>query len=430
MSSLEDWKVWEGRSVDGRFPLKQWLGGSDHSAVFLTERNGQPAAIKLLAGGDAGSDRKLAFWRSAVRLSHPNLVALFESGRCQMEGSEVLYVVMEHAEEDLAQILPQRALTASEVSDMLPPVLDALGYVHEKGFVHGRLKPSNIQAAGDRLKLATDHLTPAAENTGISRRDVYDAPEAASGNISAASDVWSLGVTLVSALTQKVPFNETAERDPQPPSAMPQPFRGIARECLRLDPLQRCSLADIRSRLEPAAERSVPAKAEPAAAPQRKRRGLAIGVAVAATLLSLIGIIWHGRSGPPQTGAAAQPSPFAGTAKPASAPEASAPSKSAPARGAVVRQVLPEISRGARSTIRGKIRIVARVEVDSSGIVTSARLTSPGHSKYFASQALKAAEQWEFSPPVVNGQPAASVWMVQFRISRKRTEATFSRLRR
>ncbi len=55
MSSPEEWKKWEGR-VDGKFPLRHWLGGSEHSAVFLTERPGhadQKVAIKLIAA-DAG----------------------------------------------------------------------------------------------------------------------------------------------------------------------------------------------------------------------------------------------------------------------------------------------------------------------------------------------------------------------------------------
>ena len=47
-----DWKQWEGQIVNGTFPLRQYVGGSEHSAVFLTERRGrepQRAAIKLIA---------------------------------------------------------------------------------------------------------------------------------------------------------------------------------------------------------------------------------------------------------------------------------------------------------------------------------------------------------------------------------------------
>ena len=54
---------------------------------------------------------------------------------------------MEATEEDLSQILPQRRLTPEEAREMLGPVLDALSYLHGKGFAHGAIKPANIMAA-------------------------------------------------------------------------------------------------------------------------------------------------------------------------------------------------------------------------------------------------------------------------------------------
>ncbi len=101
---------------------------------------------------------------------------------------------MEYAEEDLSQILPQRPLTPTEVSDMLSPLLDGLSDLHSMGLVHGRLKPSNVLAVSDQLKLSTDQVTSAGEPV-IGRRQVgvYDAPESASGTVSPPADVWSLG---------------------------------------------------------------------------------------------------------------------------------------------------------------------------------------------------------------------------------------------
>src|SRR5208282_4236130 len=107
-------KQWEGQIVDGVFPLRQYLGGSDHSAVFLTEHGeGEPqkAAIKLVPSDPATADAQLSNWEFAAQLSHPNLLRLFRSGRCRIDGKDLLYLVMEYAEENLSQILPERALT-------------------------------------------------------------------------------------------------------------------------------------------------------------------------------------------------------------------------------------------------------------------------------------------------------------------------------
>ena len=155
---------------------------------------------------------------------------------------------MELADENLAQILPERALTASEVSELLPPLLAALSHLHSAGFVHGRVRPANVMAIKDQVKLSADQLTPMkGDRSAKTRRDVYDAPEVAAGIISPEADAWSVGATVVAALTQNVSFAEDASQgDAGLPRSMPEPFRTIASECLRLDPQRRSSIADIR----------------------------------------------------------------------------------------------------------------------------------------------------------------------------------------
>src|SRR5262249_49850331 len=118
----ETWKRWEGQTVNGEFPLLRYAGGSRHSAVFLTKgKPGMPefAAIKLIAADPANAVSHLQRWKESAELSHPHLLRLFESGQCEMEGTPLLYVVMETAEEDLSQILPERALAPAEVREML-----------------------------------------------------------------------------------------------------------------------------------------------------------------------------------------------------------------------------------------------------------------------------------------------------------------------
>jgi len=431
------WKTWEGRTADGKFPLRQWLGGSDHSAVFLTERPGQPsskAAIKLIAADGAQAEPQLSRWRAAAQLSHLHLMRIYEAGRCRLDNTTVLYVVMEYAEEDLSQILPQRPLAPAEVTDLLPPVLDALSYLHGKGFVHGRIKPSNVLAIGDHLKLSADQIVPATEsNSERRRRDVYDAPETAAGILSPAGDVWSVGVTLVAALTQNVSFaEERSPSDPDLPATVPEPFRGIARECLHLDPKRRCSIAEIQARLQPTG-RSVPA--EPHALPvprsSSKRGTIAAVLLTIAVLVALVVLFSRGKSGTapahttqpssPQTVTEPVPKPTPAFSEPGRVPKTVAATQS----GDVVHQILPEVSKNSRNTITGTIKVTVRAEVDPSGKVTEAKLKTAGPSQYFAGLALKAAQRWEFSP-----QPAPSTWLLQFRFKRSGIQASAQRLTR
>ena len=109
------WKQYEGQVINNTFPLQKYLGGSSESAVFLTHLAGpqsSAAALKLVPEGTS-ADFQLSLWRRASKLTHPNLLQLYQGGRCRLADMDLLYIVMEYAEEDLSQILPQRALTRS-----------------------------------------------------------------------------------------------------------------------------------------------------------------------------------------------------------------------------------------------------------------------------------------------------------------------------
>jgi TonB family protein len=439
---------WEGRVVDGKFPLQRWLGGSDHSAVFLTEFQGQPSqkvAIKLIWADDSASESGLCRLKATRRLSHPHLIRTLACGLCRIDESPYLYAVMECADDDLSQILPQRALEPQEVSNLLPPVLDALSYLHRNGFVHGRVKPSNVLAAGDQLKLSSDQAAPASQQNGQHRRrDDYDAPETAAGIISPAGDIWSVGATLVAALTQNLTLAEAASpANRDLPETIPEPLRGIVRQCLQLDPNRRGSLEEIHDRVQTVAApvhaaRPVPAPLEHALVGDSEgRRPIWIAALVMVVLAIVLGV-FHSRSNqsPATTAATSPPASEAAPALPASAampakapkPAAAIPTSGA-AGGKVVRRVLPDVSRRAQNAIRGTIRVVVQVRVGPSGKVTSAKLAWHGSSRYFADQALRAAQRWEFSAPEVNGEPSASTWLLHFRFNRKSIQASPQRVR-
>jgi TonB family protein len=282
----ESWKQWEGQVVDARFLLRQYLGGSEHSAVFLTERGTPPqkAAIKFIQVDEPDAELQLFRWKHATKLSNSHLLRTFESGRCHLSNFELLYVVMEYAEENLSQFLPQRPLTPAEARDVLAPTLQGLAFLHGDGLVHGHVRPSNILAIDDQLKLSSDgvfsidehaeqgHL-PAAEPrqsifpAGMRHVSPYDPPEIAKGIISPAGDVWSLGITLVEALTQQLPAVGAGTQDPIVPDTLPAIFLDIARHCLHRDPQRRWTVVEIAARLNPGSVAPSASAAKPASAP-------------------------------------------------------------------------------------------------------------------------------------------------------------------
>src|SRR6266550_3929321 len=452
------WKQWEGQVANGEFPLLRYLGGSEHSAVFLTEFHEAErllkAAIKLIPAPPENGEFQLSRWRMAAELSHPHLISLFGRGRCEVGGKQLLYLVMESAEENLAQVLPSRALTPGEAREMLDSVLDVLAYLHSKGFVHGHIKPINIMANGDQLKVSSDGLCRAGESLEHpGGPDAYGAPEnapeaiAGSKAMSPASDVWSLGMTLVETLTQNLPAARTAkQQELLVPPTLPEPFLDIARHCLVRDPQERWTVVQIAARLQerspapqvgaPMLQSRAPArppqpKATRLSRPPAKRHGYGIPVAAGVVLVLAAIVAWprlsHRHSEVIEEEPISEaPTPLPTSVHPETAREeptnrvAKLPA-GAVIRGEVAQQVLPDVLESARNTIRGTVRVTVNVDVDRAGNVEDAQLESSGPSKYFARAALQAAEHWKFKPPNIGGGGVLSSWNLRFKFTRDGT---------
>ncbi len=260
-----------GQLADGRFPLRKLLGVSPNSAVFLTSDatasgdSSPDAVIKLIPEDPGNSDLQLSRWRAAATLSHPGVLRILHFGRCNIDGSPCLYIVTELADEDLGQLLPTRALTSDETRGMMAPVLSALDFLHENGFVHAGLKPSNIHAIGDNVKLSADRIVAAGESSSSwPLAAPYAAPESI---MFPASDVWSLGVALCETLTRTFPERESSGRFALPD--LPPPFAEIVRDALLEDATLRIALDQARALLDPSfVPRPKPAPAAiPASAP-------------------------------------------------------------------------------------------------------------------------------------------------------------------
>lgn len=434
------WKAWQGRTVDGKFLLQEYLGCSDRCAVFLTSTTAEApgrAAIKLIAAdGNKDDAQQLQWWRSVRDFKHPNLIRILDFGSGEIDGAGLLYVVEELAEENLAQVVPERPLTTEEAQGMLPPILDALKFVHDKGFVHGSIRPSNILAVGDQVKLASDVLRIGEKSAKAP--NAYDAPETAAGKISNASDVWQLGMTLVEVLTQRLPQRDRAGSGaPVIPATLAEPFREIATHCLQIEESKRWSVTEIQDRLAgkqprpaPALVQKQPASPAPPVVEQSKpSRAWAylVGVAAVAALAFLL----IPRPKQPETKVAVpsaapqvRTTPSTGSSTPSGGQKASATGD----QDGVVHRELPEVSQGARRTIHGTVQVRVKVKVDASGDVTKAKVESGRASKYFKRLAQDAASNWKFVS--ASGDSSSRTWRLQFSFSRARTDATATRVKR
>jgi serine/threonine protein kinase len=436
MTEIEIWTKWESQIVNGLFPLRRFLGRSNHSVVFLTEfrpQNLAKAAIKLVPADPALDEAQLSRWQRMAALSHPHLVRILDSGRCKLGGHPFLFVVMEYAEQTLAQILPHRPLTPDEVREMLIPALGALAYLHRKNLVQGQLKPTNFLVVNDQLKLASDTIRPAGDPATVSAKpSVYDPPEAKNSAIEAAGDVWGLGITLVEALTQNPAAGLGESSDA---------LTGAVRRCLSPNPASRPTIFDLQAQFSPV---SAPASPEPASpelaspapaspvprlpadlkkaasqpgpAPNpSKTRLLVPAIAVSGIVLVAV---WagmrpfrsHPNSTPPISSTAQSASQPA--VSPAAASQSSAPT---PAAAAVLHQEIPALSRSTRDSIRGQIKVAVLVTVDRSGNVIGETLENRGSSNYFARLGLEAAKKWKFAP--ADSQDSRQ-WLLQFEFAR------------
>ena len=459
MDSVSVRRDWVGQVIDGRYPLLEWLGRSGASGTFLTELDGlgsRKAAVKLLPSTPR-SEERLTGWADTAKLSNPHLARIHHFGRAEVDGSQCVYIVYDLAEELLSQIIPERPLTAEEARQMLDPVLDALEYLHNTGYLHGHLKPSNVLVVENVIRISSDDLLPlgkpAPENL---TNEIHIAPETATGQASQPADIWSLGITLVESLTQQLPIWDAAsDSEPILPGTIPAPFAAIARKCLQVDPARRCTIAEIRSLLDapskpvskiPEAPLRELRRSEPEDKPLPTRMPF-LPVVIGLVVLVAIVIGLQMRKGktnpsPPQTEAtqqapAPEPESKAEQAEPqpatptASAPLATSPLPSAPASGGdVLNRDVPDVPERASNTIHGTVSVIVRASVDSGGAVTNADFATHGPSAYFARIALESARKWRFKPAQQNGRAIPSTWILHYKFRRGGVDVTSNQTRR
>jgi TonB family protein len=278
------------------------------------------------------------------------------------------------------------------------------------------------------VKLSCDGLTLAGEASSVlGVASVYDPPEAAREGLSPAGDVWSLGMTLVEVLTQKLPVLEAGRKEPVLPRSVTPTLAEVIRHCLQLDPRQRWTVEQIKARLAPARVPAPPA-AEARSKPGPVKKSYAAAIVAIVILAGIVIGGWAYRHGRPKAAPVAQsqtrPAAAGEGAEPVQAPsKAAAPEPAAKpsSRSAVVREILPKVPKSARDTIHGTIRVKVRVVLDEAGNVAHTSFDSSGPSRYFARQAQQAAVGWKFAPPQAQGPNTAKEWLLQFQFRRNST---------
>lgn len=256
----------------GTFRVKRLLGEGATGEVYLAQdvTLGRRVALKLVkraATQRAGFDRFLTEARTTARFNHPHIVTIHALG--EHEGRP--YLALELIDgESLRARLRDGPLPAREAMRVVRAVAEALAEAHRHGVVHADLKPENIMVARDGRARVVDfglaHLLGSGAQ-GVFGTRAYMAPEMWSGGaVSAAIDVWALGVVLHELCTGERPFSgaELAARVfgsapfELPVASRGAPWAGVARGCLARDPEARPSAEDVARKLAVLLDRAAP----------------------------------------------------------------------------------------------------------------------------------------------------------------------------
>jgi len=205
----------------GRYKILKELGRGAMGLVYLGK---DPTIQRFVAiktmrldhidEPDKVQEIKARFFReaeSAGRLSHPNIVTIYDAG----EQDELGYIAMEFVEGQSLKEGSRKSnlMPLPEVVQTLACVADALDYAHQQGVVHRDIKPANIMITRDRLVKVMDFGIAKMASSNKTQTDVvlgtptYMSPEQIAGKkVDGRSDVFSLGVVLFELLTGQPPF--------------------------------------------------------------------------------------------------------------------------------------------------------------------------------------------------------------------------------
>ncbi|MCH7833535.1 MAG: serine/threonine protein kinase, partial [Proteobacteria bacterium] len=206
----------------GRYVIERRIGRGAMGAVYLAKdpRINRPVAVKAIPIEKEFEDEelkeaRLRFYReaeSAGRLTHPNIVTVFDAG----EDNGIAYIAMEYVPGiPLTKFTdPKKLLAPKRALELAAVTAEALDYAHRQGVIHRDIKPANLlyNPKAGSLKISDFGVARLTDNnrtkTGIVLgTPMYMSPEQLGAeNLTGHSDLFSLGVTLYELLAGEVPF--------------------------------------------------------------------------------------------------------------------------------------------------------------------------------------------------------------------------------
>jgi eukaryotic-like serine/threonine-protein kinase len=275
-------EVADNTMVDGRYRILERIGSGGMADVYLAEDThlGREVALKVLHRRFAQDQEFVERFRreakSAAGLQHSNVVAVFDRG----EHDGTYYIAMEHLRgRTLKEIVAEEApLPQERAIDLAVQILAAAGFAHRRAVIHRDFKPHNVivddawHAKVTDFGIARAGASEMTETGSIMGTAQYLSPEQAQGHaVTAASDLYSIGVMLYEMLAGRLPFEGDSAvsvalkhlSEAPPPLSRFRPdvnpaLESVVMAALAKDPSQRwqsadefaAALATVRSQVE------------------------------------------------------------------------------------------------------------------------------------------------------------------------------------